>query len=513
MTHPTDCANDMAYRPYPVDALPPPIRGFVGDGARAIGCDPSYLALPLLAAIASAVGNTRRLALKRGWHAPPILWGAMVGESGNTKTPAFKLVMRSIRERQSRAFKVFAAQQQEYEADLETWQNSKKGDRGEKPQPPSCERYIVSDTTVEALAPLLVENPRGLLLARDELAGWLGSYDRYAARAGADAANWLSMFNAEGIIVDRKTGIPRTIHVPLAAMCIIGGITPAVLRRALGSEHRESGLAARLLLAWPPRRAKRWTEADIDPRAEAVLAGLFGRLYGLRPATDDDGDPRPVLVRLDADAKAAWVTYYDAHGAEQADLTGDMAAAWSKLEEYAARLALVVHFTRWAAGAVANEATLDAASMSAGIALANWHKREARRVYAMMDESEADGDLRRLAEWIDRRGGTATARDVRQGCRWLRDPGAAEAALEDLAKAGRGSWRETPATAKGGRPARAFTLSTASTSPKPPAKPEDSGGFGDVDSVDISHGETPGGAGGEALPGVMTCDGPYATGH
>jgi hypothetical protein len=95
-----------------------------------------------------------------------------------------------------------------------------------------AERFVVS----EALAPILQANPRGLLLARDELAGWIGSFDRYAnkGKASADSANWLSMFNAENITVDRKTGFPRTIHVPRAAVCVVGGIQPAILRRALG---------------------------------------------------------------------------------------------------------------------------------------------------------------------------------------------------------------------------------------------------------------------------------------
>jgi hypothetical protein len=92
-----------------------------------------------------------------------------------------------------------------------------------------------------------------------------------------------------------------------------------------------------------------------------------------------------------------------------------MAAAWSKLEEYAARLALVVHFIRWAAGDVADESRLDLASMNAGIVLAKWFKHEARRVYAMLDESDAERDQRRLVEWIGRKGGTVTAREVQHG--------------------------------------------------------------------------------------------------
>jgi hypothetical protein len=518
-------ADDLAYRPFPVDALPESIRGFVDAGARAIGCDPSYLALPLLTAIAAAIGNTRRLELKRGWSAPPILWGAIVGESGTAKTPAFKLVMRPVRERQRKALERHAEAMKHYEADLARWEKEmaawKKDkdtaeDPPEKPDPPQAERFVVSDTTVEALAPILLANPRGLLLARDELAGWIGSFDRYAGKgkAGADSANWLSVFNAESIIVDRKTGIPRTIHVSQAAVCVSGGIQPAILQRALGVEHRESGLAARLLLTCPPRKPKRWTEADIDPSAEAELVRLFDRLYELQPTTGDDGEPRPVLVRMSSDAKAAWKTYYNAHTIEQADLTGDMAAAWSKLEEYAARLALVVHFIRWAAGDpnLTKPDIMDAASMNAGMTLAKWFKHEARRVYAMLDESDAERDLRRLVDWISRKGGAVTPREVQQGCRWLKEPGAAEAALEELAKAGRGTWQDMPTTAKGGRPARAFVLSTPSTVHETPANSKQKGGFVDVDSVDARGDGTPASSSQSGLFGNPTPDGPYREG-
>jgi hypothetical protein len=515
-------ADDLAHRPFPIDALPDPIQGFVDAGARAIGCDPSYLALPLLTAIAAAIGNTRRLELKRGWSVPPILWGAIVGESGTAKTPAFRLVMRPVRERQRKSLKRHAEEMKQHEANLARWEKDVaawKRDKNaasnppQKPDPPQAERFIVSDTTVEALAPILLANPRGLLLSSDELAGWIGSFDRYAGKgkAGADSSKWLSMFNAESIIVDRKTGISRTIHVPQAAVCISGGIQPAILQRALGIEHRESGLAARLLLTCPPRKAKCWTEADIDPGAEAELARLFDRLFELQPTVGDDGEARPVQVGLSADARAEWRSYYNAHAIEQADLTGDMAAAWSKLEEYAARLALVLHFTRWAANdpTLASADRVDVVSMNAGIVLANWFKHEARRVYAMLDESDTDRDQRRLVEWTNGKGGTVTPREVRQGCRWLKGPGAAETALEELARAGLSSWQHVPTTAKGGRPARAFVLSTPSTVNETPAKPQESESCVDVDApID----GTAAGNGQSGLFGNPTPAGPYRDG-
>jgi hypothetical protein len=495
--------EDLAFRPFPVDALPEPIRDFVAAGAKAIGCDVSYLALPLLTAIAAAIGNTRRLELKRGWSAPPILWGAIVGESGTAKTPAFKLVMRPIRERQRKALERYAQEIKQDEADVARWEKEmaawkRSKDATEeppaKPDSPQAERFVVSDTTVEALAPILMANPRGLLLARDEVAGWIGSFDRYAGKgkAGADAANWLSMFNAENIIVDRKTGFPRTIFVSHASVCVVGGIPPMILARALSAEHRESGLAARLLLTCPPRKAKRWTDADVDPKAEAELARLVDRLYELQATVNDDGESRPVLVRLTDDAKDAWKAYFNAHANEQVELSGDMAAAWSKLEEYAARLALVLHFIRWAA----NDPTLtdadrvDIASMNAGISLATWFKHEARRVYAMLDETEADRDQRGLVEWIDRKGGSVTAREVQQGCRWLKQSGAAETALEELVKAGRGAWEPSPAGQRG-QPTRRFKLSTASTVYGNGEFPKENTNTVDVDSVDAPTTKTP----------------------
>jgi hypothetical protein len=491
-------ASVERFVPFPVDALPQPLRSFVIAGARAMCCDRSYLALPMLTAAAAAIGNSRRLQLKWDWLAPPILWVAMVGVSGTVKTAPFKLAMRPIRERQRRAMKRYEELLQEYEKErlqyekvLLTWKRSKSTDDPPvKPEAPQAERYIVSDTTVEALAPILLANPRGVLLACDELAGWLGSFDRYSVGKGrGDAAHWLSMHNAESIIVDRRTGVPRTIFVPYAAVCVCGGIQPGTLHRALGVEHRESGLAARLLLTCPPRRAKVWTDADIDAAAQAEIVRLFDRLFNLQPVITDDGELCPVVVRLSADAKPAWTAYFNTLNAEQVELDGELAAAWSKLEEYAPRLALVIHFIRWAADdpTLVSPDIVDEVSMRAGITLAEWFKNEARRVYALLAETPKDRDIRRLIEWLERRGGSATARDAFTGCRWLREPGAAEAALEELVKGSHGTWESTPPGQRG-QPTRHFRLLRVSSND---LFPEENGITADADSADTSesHGD------------------------
>lgn len=502
-----------AFTPFPADVLPEPIRGFVTEAAKAIGCDASYIALPLLSGLASAIGNTHRIALKRGWTEPAIVWTAIVGESGTMKTPAFKLAMKAIRKAQADAFKEhdaaraeWEAQHLRYEAELTGWKrqaakgHGDAGDPPEKPAPPIARRYIVSDTTTEALAPILLGNPRGVLLARDELAGWLGSFDRYAkaGKAGADSAHWLSMHNGEAMTIDRKTGIPPTIHVPSASVSITGGIQPGILARALGQEHHESGMAARVLYAMPPRKAKRWTEADVNADTEAAVAAVFDRLFSLTMEPDPESplmadghgpDMRPRLVRLADDGKRAWVTFYNEHATEQAELSGDLSAAWSKLEGYAARLALVVHLTRWAAGdaTLRDASRVDEASIAAGVVLARWFGDEARRVYAILSESDDDRETRRLVEWIERKGGTVTARDLTHGVRAYRgDPDAAERALSAMVEAGIGRWEADAHGPKGGRPAQRFRLVSTVTVTETPTNAGKDVGYGDGDTGDTA---------------------------
>ncbi len=179
-------------------------------------------------------------------------------------------------------------------------------------------------------------------------------------------------------------------------------------------------------------------------------------------STDEHNDPIPVTLTLTPEAKKLFIQYFNAHNAEQMEMDGDLGAAWSKLEEVAARLALIIQCVESASAFGQPPATVvEADSMRRGIALTEWFKHEARRVYAMLDETETAADRRKLTEWIERRGGAATARDVCQGHRRFATTEEAEKALDELADAGDGYWSTIPTTQKGGRISRRFILSTS----------------------------------------------------
>jgi hypothetical protein len=495
-----------AYRPYPVDALPDVLATFVAETADAIGCDPAYVALPLLTVAGAAVGTTRRLELKAGYSVPAILWSAIVGESGTSKSPALRSVLEHVRGRERRLREEYAVVRRDYEVAVEAfekeraaWRSNKKdgGQPPERPAEPVGRRCLVTDVTVEALAVKLADAGRGLLLARDELAGWLGSLDRYASKSGggSDESFYLSSYNGESHAVDRRTGDRREVYVASAALWITGSIQPAILRRALGTERRESGLLARLLLTAPPARPATWSEKEVSPLTRQWLHDVLDVLYGLEPDVDADGREEPRLVRLTAEAKAAYVEWHDRHGEELAELTGDRAAAWSKLRETAARLALIVHAVRVAAGDV-DEEDVDKASMDCALRLAEWHKGETRRCYAILGQTDEEAAARqsddRLAAWISRHGGTTTARDLISACRWISTSDEAEAALRRLVAAGRGCWHDRPPSERGGRPTRDFVLLEQPVEAAPPktasAKPRGAAakrslGFADAAAV------------------------------
>ena len=68
-------------------------------------------------------------------------------------------------------------------------------------------------------------------------------------------------------------------------------------------------------------------------------------------------------------------------------------------------------------------------------------------------------DYDRLLAFIERRGGSVTARDVVTGCRHIKTSDEAEALLTRLSTDGLGAWQFKPAGLKGGRPFEVFVLS------------------------------------------------------
>jgi hypothetical protein len=461
----------MPYRPFPTEALPPVLRAFVEQGAAALGCDASFLALPALSVVAALIGNSHTIRLKRGWCEPAVIWTAIIGDSGTLKSPAVSAVVAPLHRMQRQLLKLFKDGSAQHRKEQELYDERKRKAKQDKkpfheepPEEPPLPRVVTGDITIERLAELLQDNPKGVLTCRDELGGWLGSFTRYKGKeGGSDLPNWLEMHRAGTIQVDRKTGERRTLFISHAAVSITGGIQPGALARALTTEHMDVGLGARILMAMPPKQPKRWTDVEIDLDVQGAYDKLLEGLRDLQMVKGRDGEREPFPLRMTPEAKAAWVKYYQEWAQEQLNVNGELAAAYSKIEGYAARLALLHHVVS-RVGTMTDCEPIEAVSIEAGITLAKWFAYEARRIYSVLHESEDACQERRLIEFIRAHDGRMTARRLHlSNTSRYPDTNTAEAALDALAEAGLGEWVASPSSPQGGRPTRTLALTPHTT--------------------------------------------------
>ncbi len=471
------------YQPFPVHALPPVLREFVEQVAASVDCDPAFAALPALVVAGTAVGNALTVRTKRGYEQPPLLWLLCVGDSGTGKSPAFTPAAK-------RAFCIDTALRDEhrtamqrFEAALAAWEGEENPDPDREPVRPVRARFAVIDTTIERLTVESTTSPRGLAVLRDEADGWLSSFSQYKGKqGGSDMPNWLSMFEAGPVRYMRRTGEPKEVESDRAFVAVTGGIQPGVLARTLNDPaFVESGLAARIGFAYPPKHCPKWRDEELSDEAERRFGEVLDALRKL------PFDPRngPTAIRLDVVALERFKRLNDefAETAEGID-GGPMAAVMPKAVRFAVRLALVWWcVSEAAAGRDPGRGTVSDEAMAAGETLARWLVGEAERVYAMLAESPDDRRVRQLAEWVKRapRNGRATPRDLQRSNRKYATTTAAEAALDALVSAGYGAWAELEADT-GGRPSgpvfvlqpRADT-SAGATPPTPPLSGESGG--------------------------------------
>ena len=276
-----------------------------------------------------------------------------------------------------------------------------------------------------------------MLLARNELAGWLKGFDAYKKSGSGDVQSWLEMWDGGTVVIDRKgsKGTGETTAINPALLSITGTVQPRIMSRALGAEHYENGLAARMLMCMPPEKPMVWSDDDeIHPATERAWARLLQSLRELE--SNEFG--KPIDLTLSNEAKPVWVEWVNGIGKRIHQETGPIHAALSKLKGYAARIALVIELANNPKSTEVGEA-----AMLSGVGIARWFEHEYERGYTVLTEDEAQTERRELAEWIDRQeGGRTTLSKLEHTLRryYPEGPRDAQEALNDLQAHGYGKW-------------------------------------------------------------------------
>ena len=353
----TDSAADREFlelpeaSPFPVGALPERCRRFVSEAAVSLGCAPDLVAVPLLGLLSAAIGNSRQVELKRGWKESAALFAVVVAEPGDKKTPAQKVALAPLWQAQKRLKKEYQEQYEAYEEELRHWEAERKAAAKEgeaappKPKEPLLKSVVVDDVTVERLADILDENPRGVTSAQDELSGWVLGMNQYKAGGkGADRQFWLKVWSNAPVKVDRKSRkVPAIIPEPWVS--VVGSIQPEILPEL--NIGRNDGMLDRFLYSYPEPRYAKHTDHEVSAAAEHAVVELYEKLQDLK-MPESDGEAFPGTVPM---TKDAWEVFKELAGelSEEAHALGfpkRLQGAWSKLEAYLARLSLILALSR-----------------------------------------------------------------------------------------------------------------------------------------------------------------------
>ena len=114
------------YVPPPLDLLPGVLQDYVHAAAESLNVDVSFILLPLLSALGSAIGNTRSIFLKRGFVQPPVIWTGIIGRSGSRKSPALEAGCFAVIEHERELMRQNKQAMEIYENEMAEWESKEQ---------------------------------------------------------------------------------------------------------------------------------------------------------------------------------------------------------------------------------------------------------------------------------------------------------------------------------------------------------------------------------------------------
>ncbi len=246
---------------------------------------------------------------------------------------------------------MYYREMEQYDKDLEAYGIAKSaagkkgaGEIPPKPKKPIMLRFTTVDVTVEKLAVLLHENPRGIVVIRDELSGWVQSMNQYKGGKGADQSFWLSAWAGASHTVDRQGKDPIFVDHP--AVSVVGNIPTAILGK-LNMDSQDDGFLHRILFCNPDPVKVRWSDKSVADETLTAYHDSIEQLSKLElniiGDEDDTERSEPVLMPLTAEAQQLFKLWHDAHYArsEEDTFNDGLSGFYHKLKGYCARFALI----------------------------------------------------------------------------------------------------------------------------------------------------------------------------
>jgi hypothetical protein len=236
---------------------------------------------------------------------------------------------------------------------------------------------------------LLKDNPRGILMVRDELAGWLRTLDK-PGREG-DREFYLESWNGTGSFTFDRIGRGE-IYIPSVCVSVCGGIQPAKLQRYISDAITESEGADGLLQRHqvtvypddfgPWKKPDRWPDKEMKERAYSVYQWLDSHIQDIGVVDDDRrGIPYMRFSEQAQEVADAW------REALESRLRGNELKEYPAFESHLAKyrslmpsLALLIHLVNIAGGEGHGPVSLNATCMA--MLWCDFLEAHAQKIYA-----------------------------------------------------------------------------------------------------------------------------------
>jgi len=381
--------------PCPIDIFPPQIEQMLHVASEAFQTPGEVAKSAILALLSACVGRTLGISPKYGWVEHGNLFMALVGATGLGKSYLVKAFFGAVYEVEREWEKDFSEKMNQYLADIEIYQKKLKNRQDDsdeipvKPDKPKRKQLYIDDSTVEALADGLADNPKGLLWLRDEIDGMFSDFDKYSSgKDGGTKARLMTSYDSGAWKINRKSG---NLYIPHACVGIFGSVQPEVLQKAFDEIDKASGWMPRFIMLLSKRHEPaQWTDVTLSDEYKDLLKKIIDALLSIQMLGGNElmqtpGDT-PHVVTLENEAKKIFIKWHDEIKSEPWRDPESLEAINSKLIGQCLRVCLLLHALDVVMEHDQFDATLkvQADTMRRAIRLVDWIKKHQRIIWNTM---------------------------------------------------------------------------------------------------------------------------------
>ena len=366
---------------FPVEVFPSAIQQVINATNENLNYPIDFIGASLLYAVSVAVGNTHSVEVKKGFRQSAVLYLAIVGRAGTTKSHPLSFALQPIVEQDKKTYRQYEQLRLDYEKTARLAKKDREQQVIDEPIKPIWQKFLLSDFTPEALAEVHKFNKRGIGVYVDELAGWFKNFNRYSK--GSEMEFWLSQWSGKPINIDRKTGEP--VFIPLPFISVAGTIQKGILNELAKDSRTQNGFIDRILFVIPDNVQKEyWSETDLPSVVSDNWENIISNLLNLSVTSDDTLNPSPEVLRFTPEAKKVLFEWQKENTDQSNEAESEaLSGIFSKMDMYVLRLALILEMMRFAC----NESNKQAVSIEAvqgAVKLVEYFKSSAVKVNSIL---------------------------------------------------------------------------------------------------------------------------------